>query len=159
MDIGWGEMLLLGIFALLIFGPEKLPKAASEAGRYVRKLRTLAHSVQEDLAIGGVDLRDIKKEFGGLTDIKNDLRGIADLHPKRIISSAISDATSAPTDADSTASPNGADPVTAKPTTQSPSYIGPTRAPAESASTAPTAAPTAPASAAPTAASAEQATP
>lgn len=82
-DVGWGELLLLAVVALVIFGPDKLPKAAADAGRMVRKLRELANSAQKDIA-PGMDL----------DGIKSDLRSVADLHPKRIISNAISDATS-----------------------------------------------------------------
>lgn len=85
MDVGWGELLLLAAVALLIFGPDKLPKAAADAGRMVRKLRELASTAQKDLT---PDL--------DLDGLKTDLRSVADLHPKRILSSAMSDAT-APT--------------------------------------------------------------
>ncbi|MDP4015229.1 MAG: twin-arginine translocase TatA/TatE family subunit [Candidatus Nanopelagicales bacterium] len=126
MDVGWGELLILGVFALLIFGPDKLPKAAAEAGRYVRKLRTVAQGVQQDLAVGGVDLRDIKKELGGLADIKRDLTGLTDLHPKRIITSALAEPTSSPNGSEPA---SGSEPVVLKPTTQSPSYLGPSASP------------------------------
>ncbi|MFA7266445.1 MAG: Sec-independent protein translocase protein TatB [Candidatus Nanopelagicales bacterium] len=82
MDVGWGELLLLAAVALLIFGPDKLPKAAADAGRMVRKLRELASTAQQDL-VPDLDL----------DGIKTDLRSMSDLHPKRIISSAMSDVT------------------------------------------------------------------
>jgi sec-independent protein translocase protein TatB len=80
MDVGWGEMLLLAAVALLIFGPEKLPKAAADAGRMVRKMREMASSAQSDLS-PGLDVEGLK----------NDLKSVADLHPKRILGSALSD--------------------------------------------------------------------
>jgi Tat protein translocase TatB subunit len=83
MDVGWGELLLLAGVALLIFGPDKLPKAAADAGRMVRKLREMASSAQQDFA-PGVDM----------SSIKEDLRAVADLHPKRIMNSALSDVSS-----------------------------------------------------------------
>ena len=81
-DIGWGELLLLAVVALVIFGPDKLPKAAADAGRMVRRLREMANSAQQDLG-NNIDLEGIK----------SDLRSVADLHPKRIIGSALSDVT------------------------------------------------------------------
>lgn len=82
MDIGWGEMLLLACLALLIFGPDKLPKAAADAGRTIRKLREMAQSAQSDLqGSAGVDVKGLA----------NDLRSVADLHPKRLFSSVVSD--------------------------------------------------------------------
>ncbi|MGV1036051.1 MAG: Sec-independent protein translocase protein TatB [Candidatus Nanopelagicales bacterium] len=83
LDVGWGELLLLAVVALLIFGPDKLPKAAADAGRLVRRLREMAQSAQKDLGSTGVDIEGIK----------NDLRSVADLHPKRIISSALAEPT------------------------------------------------------------------
>lgn len=95
MDVGWGELLLLAAVALLIFGPDKLPKAAADAGRMVRKLREMASTAQQDLT---PDL--------DLEGIKADLRSVSDLHPKRIISSAMSDVTSpAPKKATASAAP------------------------------------------------------
>lgn len=79
-DIGIGEVLLLAVLGLLVFGPEKLPKAAADAGRWLRQLRQMAASARSDLASSaGVDL----------TDAKDALREISDLHPKRIAASLL----------------------------------------------------------------------
>lgn len=83
MDVGWGELLLLAVVALFIFGPEKLPKAAADAGRLVRRLREMATKAQGEIKEHGIDVEGIK----------NDLRGVADLHPKRILGSAMSGVT------------------------------------------------------------------
>lgn len=83
MDVGWGELLLLAVVALFIFGPEKLPKAAADAGRLVRRLREMATKAQVDIKGHGIDVEGIR----------NDLRGVADLHPKRILGSAMSGVT------------------------------------------------------------------
>lgn len=87
LDVGWGEMLLLAVVALLIFGPEKLPKAAADAGRLVRKLREMAQSAQSDLGATGIDVEGIK----------NDLKSATDLHPKRIMASVMEPLNTPPT--------------------------------------------------------------
>jgi sec-independent protein translocase protein TatB len=51
-DVGLGEALLLLVLALVIFGPDQLPKVASQAGRALRQLRTMANSAKEDLREG-----------------------------------------------------------------------------------------------------------
>lgn len=79
-DIGLGEILVLGVLALLIFGPEQLPKVAAQAGRAVRQLRETAGSARKELTEGT-----------GLDSIGDDLKSLADLHPKRILSSTLSD--------------------------------------------------------------------
>ncbi len=109
MDVGWGELLLLAVVALLIFGPDKLPKAAADAGRMVRKLRELASTAQKDLS------PDLDME-----GLKNDLRSVADLHPKRIMSSALSDVTSPSTQAKA-ATPRSSAPAPGSPAPSSPS--------------------------------------
>lgn len=82
MDIGWPEFLVLAGLAVVIFGPDKLPKVAADAGRMVRRLRELANSARTDLTdAAGVDVRGIA----------NDLRSVADLHPKRLLGSAVAD--------------------------------------------------------------------
>lgn len=50
-NIGVGEMLVLVVLALLVFG-ERLPKAAGQAGRALRQLRAMANAAQRDLKAG-----------------------------------------------------------------------------------------------------------
>ena len=47
--LGWPEVLALVVIALLVFGPEKLPQAAQQAGRALRRLRTMANNARADL--------------------------------------------------------------------------------------------------------------
>lgn len=47
--LGWGEALALVVIALVVFGPEKLPQAASQAGRTLRQLRQMANNAKADL--------------------------------------------------------------------------------------------------------------
>lgn len=51
-DVNLGELGLLAVLALVIFGPERLPKAAAQAGRALRQLRQMATSATEDLRSG-----------------------------------------------------------------------------------------------------------
>lgn len=47
--LGWPEVLALVVIALLVFGPEKLPQAAQQAGRWLRQLRNMANNAKADL--------------------------------------------------------------------------------------------------------------
>lgn len=47
--VGWGEILLLSLVALFVFGPERLPQVAADAGRMLRSLRKMAQSATADL--------------------------------------------------------------------------------------------------------------
>ncbi len=48
-DIGFGELLIIAIVALVVLGPERLPKAARFAGLWVRRARAQWHSVKDEL--------------------------------------------------------------------------------------------------------------
>ncbi len=45
-DIGWTEMLVIAVLALIIIGPKDLPKAMRTVGQWVRKARSLAREFQ-----------------------------------------------------------------------------------------------------------------
>jgi sec-independent protein translocase protein TatB len=48
-DIGFTELLLLAVVALVVLGPERLPKAARFAGLWVRRARAQWYSVKSEL--------------------------------------------------------------------------------------------------------------
>jgi sec-independent protein translocase protein TatB len=48
-DVGFGEILLIAVVALLVLGPERLPKAARFAGLWVRRARAQWYSVKAEL--------------------------------------------------------------------------------------------------------------
>jgi sec-independent protein translocase protein TatB len=60
-DIGIGEMIGLAIVALLVFGPERLPKVAADAGRMLRQLRTMISGARNDLQESlGPEFKDLE---------------------------------------------------------------------------------------------------
>lgn len=48
-DIGFSELLVIGVVALIVLGPERLPKAARFAGLWVRRARAQWASVKGEL--------------------------------------------------------------------------------------------------------------
>src|SRR5882724_6113549 len=74
-NLGWQEIMLLAIVGLVIFGPDRLPKAVADLGKMLRELRTMARGAAEDLRTElGPELADM------------DLRG---LHPRRFVEDAL----------------------------------------------------------------------
>ncbi len=48
-DFSFGEMMLVGLVALVVLGPERLPKAARFVGLWVRRARAQWYSVKSEL--------------------------------------------------------------------------------------------------------------
>lgn len=48
-DLSIGKILVLAVIAVVIFGPDQLPKIASQAGRTLRELRRMADGATKDL--------------------------------------------------------------------------------------------------------------
>jgi sec-independent protein translocase protein TatB len=81
-DIGIGELIVLGAIGLLVFGPERLPRAAADAGKWIRQIRQMATNAKKDLAdSAGIDLSETMDAVKGLTD----------LHPRKIATSLMAD--------------------------------------------------------------------
>lgn len=53
-DIGFSELLLIFILALIVLGPERLPRVARQIGSWVGRARGMARQLQEQLQ-GEVD--------------------------------------------------------------------------------------------------------
>jgi len=70
-DLSIEKILVLVVLALIIFGPDQLPKIAGQAGRALRDLRRIAESAKADLQEGlGPEFRDFD---------------ITELHPKNFV--------------------------------------------------------------------------
>jgi sec-independent protein translocase protein TatB len=70
-DLSIPKLLVLGVIALVIFGPHELPKMAAQAGRALRELRRIAEGAKADLREG------LGPEFADFD--------IDDLNPRRFV--------------------------------------------------------------------------
>lgn len=64
-DLGWSELFVIGLVALLVIGPKDLPQAIRTVTQVIRKLRGMAREFQS-----GLD--DLARE-AGVDEIKRDL--------------------------------------------------------------------------------------
>jgi sec-independent protein translocase protein TatB len=65
LDIGWSEMAIILLVALIVIGPKDLPRVARNVGRWSAKARSMARDFQrslEDMA-REAELHDIKSEL------------------------------------------------------------------------------------------------
>jgi sec-independent protein translocase protein TatB len=63
-DIGWSELLLIGIVTLIVIGPKELPSALRTMGQWMTKIRRMANEFQNQFqdAIREAELAELKKE-------------------------------------------------------------------------------------------------
>jgi len=47
--IGFGELVVIAFLAVLVFGPDRLPELAKQAGQFVKKLRAFANNARDEL--------------------------------------------------------------------------------------------------------------
>jgi sec-independent protein translocase protein TatB len=62
-DIGGLELLTLAVLAVLIFGPDKLPKLIQDTTRFIRKIREFSDSAKQDIRTElGPEFKDFEFE-------------------------------------------------------------------------------------------------
>jgi sec-independent protein translocase protein TatB len=68
-EIGWGELLLIGVVALLVIGPKELPVVLRTLGQWMNKLRRMASEFQSQFqeAMREAELTDLKKQVDDMT--------------------------------------------------------------------------------------------
>lgn len=48
-DVGFWELMLIGLVALLVFGPERLPRLVRETSLWMRKVRSVVGSAKTEI--------------------------------------------------------------------------------------------------------------
>jgi len=68
-DIGWSELLVIGIVALIVIGPKELPGALRTLGQWMTKIRRMASEFQGQFqeAMREAEMADLKKQVDDLT--------------------------------------------------------------------------------------------
>lgn len=72
-DIGWTELLLIGIVALIVIGPKDLPDMFRTLGRFTTKARGMAREFQRamETAADEAGVKDVAKDLKTMTSAKN----------------------------------------------------------------------------------------
>ncbi|MEU2506829.1 sec-independent translocase [Streptomyces sp. NPDC007863] len=80
-DIGALELVTLIVLAVLVFGPDKLPKVVQDVSRFIRKVREFSDSAKEDIRSElGPEFKDFEfEDLNPKTFIRKQLDGNEDL--------------------------------------------------------------------------------
>ena len=73
-DFGFSEMVLIGLIALIVLGPKRLPEVARSAGQWAGKLRRFVENVKRDIdaEIKDEDLAAFKQMHAELSETFKD---------------------------------------------------------------------------------------
>jgi len=83
--VGLQEIMLIAFVAVIVFGPDRLPDLARQAGRMARQVRSFAHAARDELRT------ELGPEYADLQ--------LRDLDPRSIVRKHIMDAMNEPDDA------------------------------------------------------------
>lgn len=78
LDVGWGELFVIGLVVVLVMGPDRLPEFAAQAGQFIRRLKSYADAARDDLR------RELGPEYADLE--------LRDLDPRRMVRKHIDEA-------------------------------------------------------------------
>ena len=78
-DVGFSEVVIIAIIALVILGPERLPKVARTIGFWVGKARRMVADVKTDIdrEMRESELADLRKLGDEISDVKNEFQSAA----------------------------------------------------------------------------------
>jgi len=79
-DIGFSELFMILVIALIVIGPERLPGVARKIGRYVGKAKRTFENVKREVQ-SELDTEELNKRLAEnniLKDTKKDLNNISD---------------------------------------------------------------------------------
>jgi sec-independent protein translocase protein TatB len=74
-DIGWSELLVIGVVALIAIGPKELPGVLRSVGQWVGKIKRMAGEFQGQFqeAMREAEMADLKKHADDLKDMTKSL--------------------------------------------------------------------------------------
>lgn len=110
-DIGWSELIVIGVVALIAIGPKELPGVLRMAGQWIGKARRMAGEFQNQFqeAMREAEVADMKKQFD---DISQAATNVAS---GNVLTSAVKDVEDAlKLDTSSVATPTSPEPPTAE---------------------------------------------
>ena len=125
-EIGWSELLLIAVVALIAIGPKELPTVLRTLGQWTSKLRRMASEFQSQFqeAMREAEMADLKKQvdemtsqaqsyanFDPVSEVRRELESTQQQIESAVVDKVAVDAPSPPVTAETNTSPAGAEPA------------------------------------------------
>lgn len=80
-DIGWTEMALIAVVAVIVIGPKELPKVMRELGTWISRARAMSRSFMDQL--------DEMSRQSGIEEVRKEAEALRQLNPARQLEKTI----------------------------------------------------------------------
>jgi sec-independent protein translocase protein TatB len=96
-DIGWGELVVIGIVALIAIGPKELPTVLRTLGQYMAKIRRMSAEFQGQFqeALREAEMAELKKQAESIKSTVTDFTKIDPLAEPPKVPDPIADSAAA----------------------------------------------------------------
>jgi sec-independent protein translocase protein TatB len=79
LDLGWSELLIIGVVALIVVGPKDLPKMLRTLGQYAGRAKGIARDFQRSMDDAArqadiEELREVKKGLDSMRDAQHKMQ-------------------------------------------------------------------------------------
>ena len=74
-NLGMGELLVILLVVLLLFGSKKIPEIAQGLGKGIREFKKSVKDVQDQISLPDTDIHDLKKS---VKDFGNQVTGLGE---------------------------------------------------------------------------------
>lgn len=73
-DVGFSELIMVGLVSLLVIGPERLPKVARVAGYWIGKIQQMIANVKVEISqeLHAEEIRQLLKENETMAYLKDE---------------------------------------------------------------------------------------
>jgi sec-independent protein translocase protein TatB len=61
--LGFSEIIVLGVLALILLGPEQLPDLARKLGRFINELKRTTDGLKDEFKNSGLDPKNLLEEL------------------------------------------------------------------------------------------------
>ncbi len=72
-DVAFSELLIAAVIALIVIGPERLPKVARQAGEWLGKIQRYINDVKSDVG-RQMEIEELRRMQTEITEVAHDLK-------------------------------------------------------------------------------------